>query len=554
MTQRRNTLALRPVCRTSKRPVSKYAGTLVVAGLSFLGSYFIQSETAHAGGPIARTCAQIDAAQGGNPITAGNFSLTVIAGDRITVTLTTGTQINADPPGAAPAAPVANPFIQDIDASNAGIWTFTITAGLASYSCSVGGAGPSAGDSASIADGFLTTFNKVDSSIFEPDGIPKEIVNPGGITNGGGVTFAPTSAGLAPQIDTSDPFYDKFGFASQDRDLSSLGGKTAGKGFRFSLNMRALMAKAYAKEPAAYGGMKDGGAVYRSRWNTWVAGRYVDYDDDRTNADRDGHLWWVTSGMSYQVNERTVIGGFSRIRQGEVDSTALNAKLDSDFYGGGAFVATRLGNGMRMLGAILYESGDSDITIAGARGSFDSSQWTIEGQIDQRIAFGRGWVQPAVELLYTNMGRDAFTDSTGTRVNSSDLELGRLTFGPTVGTTIQKQRAAIKPFGRIHGVWDFVNDGDFTLSTGAVISNADAAVNLGGGVEVAFENGVVVTAAGDWFAFDDDLDGWALTGGLGMPLAVLGLGNVAPTGFVSLDFAGDEQTASAKARVKLPLN
>ncbi len=532
----------------------KTTGVLAVAGLSFLGAYFAETELAYAGAPLARTCAELDTAQGGSPVTTGAITLTVIAGDQITVTLTTGTQINADPPGAAPNAPVANPFIQDIDASNAGSWVFAIDAGLASFSCSVGGAGPTAGDSAGIADGFLTTFNQMGSSVFEPDGVPSEILNPGGTTNGGGVTFAPTGAALAPQIDTSDPFYDKYAFASQSQDLSALGGKTAGKGFRFSLNMRDLMAKAYAKEPAAYGGTKDGGAVYRSRWNTWVAGRYVDYDDDRINADRDGHLWWVTSGMSYQVNDRTVVGGFSRIRQGEVSSTALNAKLNSDFFGGGAFVATRLGNGMRMSGAFLYESGDSDITIAGARGSFDTSQWTVEGQVDQRVALGRGWVQPAVKLLYTNMDRDAFTDSTGTRVNDSDLELGRLTFGPTVGTTIQKQRAAIKPFGRIHGVWDFVNDGDFTLSTGAVISNADAAVNLGGGVEVAFQNGVVVTAAGDWFAFDDDLDGWALTGGLGMPLAVLGLGNVAPTGFVSLDFAGDKQTASSKARVKLPLN
>ena len=51
-----------------------------------------------------------------------------------------------------------------------------------------------------------------------------------------------------------------------------------------------------------------------------------------------------------------------------------------------------------------------------------------------------------------------------------------------------------------------------------------------------------------------NLDGWSVQGGFGATLASLGLGNVAPTGLVSLDFTTTEDKESAKAKVTIPLN
>jgi outer membrane autotransporter protein len=282
-------------------------------------------------------------------------------------------------------------------------------------------------------------------------------------------------------------------------------------------------------------------------------GRYTDFDDDSASADRDGHLWSFTSGLSYALSEQTTVGAFTRVRKGEVDSKALDASLDSDFFGGGVYLATTLGNGVRVMVAGAVEGGDSDIVISGDSGSFDTDEKTLEARIDKRFTKGRHWIEPALKALYSDMERDGYTDSAGAFVSASDITLGRLTFGPTIGTTIQSGTTTIKPFARINGVWDFENQDDFTLSTGEVVSSADIALNLGGGLEIAFDSGVVVAAAADWFSFNDDLDSVTVTGSIGMPLSALGLGGIASAGLVSLDFSGNQSDASAQARLRIPL-
>ena len=115
---------------------------------------------------------------------------------------------------------------------------------------------------------------------------------------------------------------------------------------------------------------------------------------------------------------------------------------------------------------------------------------------------GRHWIEPALRVFYTDMQRDAYTDLSATFVPAGGTTLGRITFGPTIGTTFYSGTTTINPFARINGAWNFENNDDFALSTGAVLSDADLALDLGGGFDVVFKNGVILAAAADWFSFD----------------------------------------------------
>jgi len=383
-------------------------------------------------------------------------------------------------------------------------------------------------DKANIADHLLSTFSQVDAGIFGPGGVPLSVA-----TGGGGTA------------------------------LSFAGPDALGDSLSFFLDMQQLLARQRGKEHATldalgYNAPKHGDGSYgpgpaTSRWNIWATGRYTDFDDDSAGADRDGDLWSITSGLSYALDERTTVGAFTRMRQGDVSSIGLKATLDSDFFGGGVFFATTLPIGVRVMGAGLFEGGDNDIVISGDSGAFDTDQWTLETRIDKRFSQGRNWIEPAIGLLYSDISRGGYTDSSGTLVSGSDTTLGRLTFGPTIGTTIERGGASLKPFARISGVWDFENYDDFTLSNGTTVSNAEIAVNLAGGLEIDFANGVTMSASGDWSGFNDGLDALAITGSIGMPLSALGLGPLAPAGLVALGFSGNQEGASANATISIPL-
>lgn len=424
--------------------------------------------------------------------------------------------------------------------------------------------GSSPADKPNIANHLLSSFNKVGGGVFGAGGIPMGIAN--GTGSGAGFAFTPNGVGNAgsgltfgAQADAINPMDRDFGFFSQGRGYAALGqgspgmGSQGDKGVNFSFNLQNMVAngrKSDGQVLGAGGGLKDGPYVPRSRWNAWAFGRYTEFDDDSTNADRDGHLWTLTSGLSYALGERTTIGAFTRLRDGEVDSKAFDSSLDSDFFGGGVFLATTLQNGVRVMGAGLVEGGDNDIVISGDSGSFDSDLFSLEARIDKRFTRGRHWIEPTVKILYSDLERDSYTDSSGAAVASGDITLGRLTFGPTIGTTIHRGNATFKPFARINGVWEFENEDDFTLGNGTVVHSPDTAIKLGGGLEIAFENGVVLNAAADWFSFDDDFEGVTATGGIGVPLSALGMGHA---GSVSFNLASDGDDASAKARIRIPL-
>lgn len=458
--------------------------------------------------------------------------------------------------------------------------------------------GLTAQDRSNITNSLFNTFNQVSGGIFDTDST--SIFGTGGPTTNG-VSFVPTGLALARAPVSDDPFYLQYGGAPHAGQSDGLD-VTTNAGFDFRLDLNGLRSHANARTaetgPGAFRGAlglnaasdatpervpgttlgsdfsglslsdrdshrswkpsaKSGRVADAPRFNAWVSGKYVDFDDDQQNADRSGNLWWVTSGMSYRVGERTTLGAFGRVRQGEVDSVAQQASLDSDFYGGGLFGVFTTEGGARLLLSGLYETSDSDISIQGLTGSFDADQWTVEAIVDKRFTMGSSWIEPSAKVFYTEADRGGYVDSGGNQIAGSSLTLGRFTAGPKVGTTITgrgKHIAEIRPFAKLAGVWDFESEGDFSLSTGAVFATSDSGLNVGGGVEVEFVRGTTLTLAGDWFGTNTELEGWSLTGGLGTSLAALGLGNVAPAGLVSLDFSASAEDQSAKAKLAIPLN
>lgn len=281
----------------------------------------------------------------------------------------------------------------------------------------------------------------------------------------------------------------------------------------------------------------------------------MDFDDGQKDADRDGSLWYVTSAIGYRFTEKTTAGVFTRYREGQVDSVALSSSLDSKLYGGGVYLATTVGGGIRFVGSALYELGDNDITISGATGNFDSKTVTLEASLDKRIARGRLWIEPALSFLYHKSDNDNFTDSAGTLVTGDTQELGRVSFGPKIGATLGGNgRATLKPFARINGIWDFKHQDTITTTTGALLKTGETAINLGGGLDILLVNGLGLRVAGDWFTYNTELQGWSISGGIGGSFAAFGLAGISPAAHVSLDFSGSQEGASAMARVRIPLN
>jgi len=142
-------------------------------------------------------------------------------------------------------------------------------------------------------------------------------------------------------------------------------------------------------------------------------------------------------------------------------------------------------------------------------------------------------------------------------VRGQDLQAGRLTYGPTIGMSLQDHGlpvSTITPQAHIRGIWDFHNDVDVLTSTGALDSVGDTGLNLGGGLDVAFTNGLLVSLDGDYSAYSSDLPDWSLRAGIGSSLSALGLSDISPSGQVKLDMGASQEALETKAKVAIPLS
>ena len=420
-----------------------------------------------------------------------------------------------------------------------------------------GTTGPTAQDRGKIADSLLNVFNNFSASVFDTDGA--SIFGNG---QGTGVTFAPTGMTIlssragpgysSPMSLNGDNPFDRT-FDSLDLTPSGLRHRDrSNNGFMFRFDL-SEMARARANAENVLGADKNApkGVTAHSPFNAWVSGRYVDFKDKQTNADRDGHLWWVTGGFAYQVGDGTKVGAFGRVRQGEVSSVSLDARLNSDFYGGGVFALHEFYSGLRVMGAASYELGNNNIVIAGATGAFDSRQMSAEVRIDKRFRFGVHWIEPMLQVSYSRLGRDGYTDSAGFVIASSSTNLGRLQYGPKFGTSLGGfgEVKEIRPFAKVNGIWDFERAAATTLTSGVVLGSTSTAINLGAGTELEFHNGIAVSVSGDWYGFNSEFSAWSVTGGVGAPLSAFGVAGFLPNGNLALFMTAQEQSVGAKLRL-----
>lgn len=345
---------------------------------------------------------------------------------------------------------------------------------------------------------------------------------------------------------------------------SSGGANTGGTGLSFAstdsnnlsfaMDLANMLASAHKDDGLAlgYAGSGAGRSALDTPFNSWLTGNYVQFNDDTVNADRDGHVWIVSGGLSYDMDGTTTIGVLGQYRDGKADSSALSATLETNAIGAGAFVTTQVLGGVNIAVATMFESGDNDISIGGVTGSYDSQQISLEVNVDGRVAIGAtSWLQPAVGLAYAKSTADDYTDSSSTLVKGIDSTTGTLTYGLTIGTAINGGDVAILPFAKVGGIWNFDNDGDLTTSTAGTFVAAEQGANLGAGVAFVFGSGIVLNLEADWYRFDSALDGWSVTTDLGIPLRAMG---IEADGDIALAMVGKADNASATAALKMPLN
>jgi hypothetical protein len=129
------------------------------------------------------------------------------------------------------------------------------------------------------------------------------------------------------------------------------------------------------------------------------------------------------------------------------------------------------------------------------------------------------WVTHSTSFSSTWSHRDGYTNSVGTRIGDNDLWSGRVSHGPTIGTTIENEGifTVIEPALGATANYNWTNRDS---QSGNVATSDDDYFSLAvtPQLSVTTEGGASLDLYTSVFGIGADVDGWSVGGTFSLPL------------------------------------
>jgi hypothetical protein len=221
-----------------------------------------------------------------------------------------------------------------------------------------------------------------------------------------------------------------------------------------------------------------------ARWSVWFNGIYTSFERSGA-ASTDGQTWTVMGGADYKLNARMLIGAALGY-----EDQRFNTAFDAGYFRGrgptlGAYVATLLSPNLIanvFAGAAFLDYSASNGTATGA---YDARRWFISASLLGTWRSGPWRFSPRANVFYASERRDGFTDSIGTVLPGSTVNVGRVSIGPEVGYRhLMFGRMMVEHFAFIALDCDLTSRKGITAANGIVVTDNTCGGRLGTGVNV----------------------------------------------------------------------
>ena len=234
------------------------------------------------------------------------------------------------------------------------------------------------------------------------------------------------------------------------------------------------------------------GTKVSSRFDVWIEGKFAKTD----NGTADSTLGLLHVGADYRLSPSLVVGILGQFDWSDEEDNAVSSDIDGRGWMLGPYMAARVHKSILFDSRIAWGRSDNDFAVGSSTGSFDTDRWLVKGQLTGDFQ-NNGWhLAPHVAILYFKEEQDATTDSLGNVIGAQTVELGRVTFGPKISTTLHNGSRVISPFFAVKGIWDFEKDDTVNTASGFTISNSDFRGRLEAGASVTSIGGVTISGEG----------------------------------------------------------
>jgi hypothetical protein len=250
----------------------------------------------------------------------------------------------------------------------------------------------------------------------------------------------------------------------------------------------------------------------------WVRASFTRYKQGDATQQK-GDTVVAAVGVHHDFWEDIRLGTFVTTKWSDVKAPLNNLDIDTRGYSLGVFGRYKI-DGLALKATVRYGISDSDISVASTTGSYDSNLIDLTLGVSGRDDWSNGiWVRHATSFSSTWSHRDGYTNSVGTRIGDNDLWSGRVSHGPTIGTTIENEGifTVIEPALGATANYNWTNRDS---QSGNVATSDDDYFSLAvtPQLSVTTEGGASLDLYTSVFGIGADVDGWSVGGTFSLPL------------------------------------
>lgn len=249
----------------------------------------------------------------------------------------------------------------------------------------------------------------------------------------------------------------------------------------------------------------------------WVRASYTDFSQDDASR-QEGETIMIGAGVHRAFWEDIKIGVFATTAWSDTKSSVNNLKVDSRSYSAGLY-GSYLVEGLALSARASYGWSDSDIRVTTSTGSYDADKFSMSLSASGVEPLNSVvWVRHTTSVSSTWSQRDAYTNSLGTVVGSTDIWGGRVALGPTIGMTLDKTETfdIIEPSLGLIGSYTFSNRD----SQGGQVPSSESdyfGLAVAPGLTFATHGGSSLSLNTQYFGIGSDISGWTVGGTLSVP-------------------------------------
>jgi len=250
----------------------------------------------------------------------------------------------------------------------------------------------------------------------------------------------------------------------------------------------------------------------------WVRASYTEFDQDDATR-QEGDTTAIALGIHRDFWEDIRLGVFATTTWSDLESPVNTLDVDTRGYSAGLY-GRYIVEGLSLSARARYGWSDSDISVGGATGSYDTSVFNVSvaasGREDMNPFI---WVQHTTSLSSSWASRDSYTTSAGANIGSNDTWSGQASLGPTFGTTIENTGSIVllEPALGFSASYVFSNR-DSQSGTVATSDDDYFSGAVSPELSMVFDNGASLDLQTSYFGIGASLRGWSVGGTFSLPL------------------------------------